>query len=53
MIDQIDNLYKDLAKLVCRHTDRDGSQSTEIPSLVSVYFVKKNIVIFHYLLILV
>ena len=33
MFDQIDHLHKELAKLVCRHTDRDGPQSTEIPSL--------------------
>lgn len=33
MFDQINHLNKELAGLVDRHTDRDGPQSTEIPSL--------------------
>lgn len=33
MFDQISHLNKELAGLVDRHTDRDGPQSTEIPSL--------------------
>ncbi|MNC30627.1 hypothetical protein D3C75_789160 [compost metagenome] len=33
MFNQVDSLHKELAGLVHRHTDRDGPQSTEIPSL--------------------
>lgn len=33
MLDQIHPLHKELAELVNRHTDRDGPQCTEIPSL--------------------
>lgn len=33
MFDQVNHLHKELAELVDRHTDRDGPQSTGIPSL--------------------
>jgi AraC-like DNA-binding protein len=33
MFNQVDSLHKELAGLVHRHTDRDGPQFTEIPSL--------------------
>lgn len=33
MFDRVNHLHKELAGLVSRHTDRDGPQSTEIPSL--------------------
>lgn len=33
MFDQVNHLHKELAELVNRHTDRDGPQSTKIPSL--------------------
>ena len=33
MFDQVNYLHKELAGLVDRHTDREGPQSTKIPSL--------------------
>ena len=33
MFDQVNHLHKELVGIVDRHTDRDGPQSTEIPSL--------------------